>query len=310
MIAEKEPFSYLKANTILFAEKMCRSIRDMCGLDFTICKESLTEGTFSTPYNVILFTNFSGAIQGNYIISFDDSVGKNILNSDVLSTRPQLESDAKREYCGILKEALNIAVGQAIEELGKSFNNLAYSPVTVVVGEIEFPSILSAGIAIEGREGKILCSFAINLANLKIGEMLEKSLRELERLSNEYKELNHIIDSALGILEAGWVFTDKEGNIVNGLNRMLTEFKGSLKPDNIVGKNILDIIGIPDQKKQVFKQWFDYKYSLDKKDSLNSTRDPFLFTTSAGSKLKLYGKLFTTKESGISAKLLIVIKKC
>ena len=126
-------FGYLKANTVLFAQKMCQSLNDMCGAQFMISKESLREGTFSTPYPVILFADFSGTIQGNYIISLDDTVAVNLINAGDAAASPGWASDIRSEYSGLLKEALNTAVGQAIEELGKSFCDLAYSPVTAVL---------------------------------------------------------------------------------------------------------------------------------------------------------------------------------
>ncbi|MBN1576557.1 MAG: hypothetical protein JW913_08395 [Chitinispirillaceae bacterium] len=159
--------SYLKAFTLVFAQKMCQALLDMCGAHFLINKESLREGTFSTPYRITLFAGFSGAIQGNYIVSLDDTVALKLIGAGDETVSPGKALDFRKEYGGFLKEALNIAVGQAIEAPGKSYGDLAYSPGTAVFGEIEFPDIMSASIVIEGREGKILCGFFLNLANLK-----------------------------------------------------------------------------------------------------------------------------------------------
>ena len=169
-------FSYLKANTILFAEKVCQSLNDMCGAQFITSKESLREGTFSAPFHTVMFIGFSGAIQGYYLLSFEERLAMKLIGMDDESASPEEVRDRREEYIGMLKEVLNIAVGQAIEELEKSFSDLTFSPSTVVFGEIEFPNILCGSMEAAGREGKLLCGFSLNLANLKIGEKLEETL--------------------------------------------------------------------------------------------------------------------------------------
>ncbi|MBN1307070.1 MAG: hypothetical protein JXA18_04075 [Chitinispirillaceae bacterium] len=161
------PAGYLKAFTLLFAQKMCQALNDMCGTQFSINKESLREGTFSTPYRMILFSGFSGAIEGNYILSLDDRIALRIIGAGDQTVSPEKALDFRKEYGALLKEALNTAVGQAIEAPVKSYGGLSYSPATAVFGEIEFPDIMCACVIIEGRAGKMLCGFSLNLADLK-----------------------------------------------------------------------------------------------------------------------------------------------
>lgn len=179
-------FGYLKANTVLFARKMCDALTDMCGTHFAPVKESLTEGPFVSPYHIVIYINFTGAIQGNYLLSLNEDVALDIAGISKEGLNPEQIRDLREDFGGLLKEALNIAVGQSIEELKKSFSDLSFTPTpalcTVVYGEIEFPRILSCSIAIEGRSGKMLCSFSLNLANLKIGEKLEETLHHEPRL--------------------------------------------------------------------------------------------------------------------------------
>jgi len=304
-------FSYLKANTVLFAQKMCESLGDMCGAQFSPLKETIREGAYSSPFSVMLFVNFTGAIQGYYLLSFNETVAIRLIGAWEDGMTPDRIRDLREEFSGLLKEALNLAVGQAIEELEKSFTNLTFTPSTVVYGEIEFPNILCGSIDIEGREGKMLCGFSLNLANLKIGEKLEETLKELEKQTMQANESRRNIDSILALLPTGLLAINSDGIIQPGFSNATTTIVGHGTDTEVAGSFLWEFIGTPDSEHAAWKNWLSL--SFDKFNQLPFSDIKALcpareFTNRFGRILKLdwYPKTDDTEEH--LDKLLVTIE--
>lgn len=253
-------FSYLKANTVLFAQKMCEALSDMCGAQFIPLKESIREGAYSSQFDTMLFIGFTGAIQGYYLLSFDNSVALKLIGAYEEDMPIDKIRDLREDFGGLLKESLNLAVGQSIEELEKSFSDLTFAPSTIVYGEIEFPNIMCGSITMEGREGQMLCGFSLNLANLKIGERLEETLKELEQQSTQTKESRRNIESILQLLPTGLLAINSSGEILPGYSTSTPTIIGHQPDTEVVGQYLPEFIGAPAALHESWKNWLSLAY--------------------------------------------------
>jgi CheY-specific phosphatase CheX len=248
-------FGYLKANTVLFAQKTCEALSDMCGAQFLPLKETIREGAFTSPYHVIIYISFTGAIQGHYLLSFNEDVVLKLIGAYDERMTPQQVRDLREDFSGLLKETLNLAVGQSIEELEKSFHNLSFTPSTVVYGEIEFPNIMSGSIAIEGREGTMLCGFLLNLANLKIKEKLDEALHEVEVQTREAEESRRNIESILSLLPTGLLAINAQGIILPGFSKSTQSIIGLSPEEEVIGRYLPECIGARQEDHTAWKNW-------------------------------------------------------
>jgi signal transduction histidine kinase/CheY-specific phosphatase CheX len=248
-------FGYLKANTMLFAQKVCRAFYDMGGGQFIIVKETLREGPFCTSYPIVAFIEFSGGILGNYSIALETATAEKLVGGIISKPPADAVRDHREEYGGYLKEVLNVAVGQAIEELEKSFYELTFMPCTIVYGEIEFPSFQSGTIEIEAREGRVLCGFSLNFAQLKIGGKLEETIEELRKQSAEVREIRRTTDAILELLPVGLMAIDREGIVLPGYSKSTLSVAGL--PDGFIpaGKPLFDCVGAPESFHSEWNNW-------------------------------------------------------
>ena len=252
---------YLKANTILFAQRVCQSIEDMLGIPIQMCKETLQEKPFNSPYKMIAYITFSGSIQGNYLCSLDEIVALKLIGAYEEGMSTEQIRDLRQEYSGFIKEMLNLSVGQSIVELEKNFGDLTFSPSTVIFGEIEFPDILSGSIQIEGKAGKLLCGFSLNLANLKIGQKLEEALSDLEKKTSEAQEAQRNISSILECIPIGLATIDQTGTVLPGFSKSLVSLIDPLYRESIVGSCLTDILGVDKNKQTEWKSWLNLVFT-------------------------------------------------
>ncbi len=193
--------AYISTNTVIFAQRVIQSLEDMIGMPFELNRTSFREALFSSPFNMIAYIHFAGAIQGEYILALDEITAAKLTEvyEDEMSGKDLREM--REDYGGFVKELLNLAVGQSISQLEHSFGYLTYTPCTVVYGEIDFPDVMSGNIRIESVPGEILCGFSLDLARLKIGRKLEETLQELEKKTLEAnivrKEVKTILQMVL-----------------------------------------------------------------------------------------------------------------
>jgi len=308
---QNNTFSYLKATTVLFAQKTCEALGDMCGAEFSPLKETIKEGTYASPFNTILFISFTGTIQGYYLLSLNDVVALKLIGAWDETLSPQRIRDLREEFGGMLKEVLNLAVGGSIVELEKSFSNLSFTPCTIVYGEIEFPNIMSGCISIEGREGVILCGFSLNLANLKIGERLEEALKEVELKRREAEESQHNIESILQVVPTGLLTIDCDGIILPGYSASTPTIIGHPPETESVGRFLPEFIGVPNDSHESWKNWFSLTYQKFAVLPFTEIKDlcPTLkLTNSFNRTLRLNWFPITSENSIQLDKLLVVIE--
>jgi len=157
----------LRANTALFAQKVCTAIRDMTTNDYQIQPTSLNKGLFTFPGGVIAFVHFAGSVQGDYILACDEQTPIKILNkwNDGMSLDEMREN--RQTHGSFMKELLNIACGMALPELEKKYGTLTVLPPALIYGEIEFPEVASGNVNIESKLGTIQCTLSLNMTSLR-----------------------------------------------------------------------------------------------------------------------------------------------
>lgn len=164
----------LRANTALFAQKICQILQDMSEYRYSIEANSLNKSLFTFPGGYICFVHFAGKVQGDYILAMSEITAAKLAGISESECCGDLIRDHRKEYSLLLGEALNIAVGKALPELEKRFEGLTINSPTNIYGEIIFPKQVSGNVDIDGECGKIQCTLSINMASLKIIREIEK----------------------------------------------------------------------------------------------------------------------------------------
>lgn len=158
----------LRANTALFAQKVCQIIRDMTDIHYMIEANSLNKSLFTYPGGFICFVHFAGTIQGDYFLALDETTAARMCNC----ADTELQGTALRKkrtlYAGFIAELLNTAIGRSIPELEKKFGPLTITPPMKIFGELEFPKVVAGNVVIKGEPGNIQCTLALNMTSLKI----------------------------------------------------------------------------------------------------------------------------------------------
>jgi two-component system chemotaxis sensor kinase CheA len=251
---------YLYANTVFFAQKLCQAIGDMNGVPFQIKKETIREQPFLTPHEMIAYIHVSGTIQGDYIVAMDEKVACKLIGAYTEGMGDKAVKELRDEYCGFIKELVNVAVGQSVVELEKSFGNLTFSSPTVVYGKVEFPEVMSGRLDIAGEVGVIQCAFSLNMANIKLGKKLEEALQDLEKKTAEARESQRNIQNMLTIYPSGLVTINPAGEILPGFSKATASVVG-LPPDTpIIGLRLSQILGVSASVSDEMDKWLGLVY--------------------------------------------------
>jgi signal transduction histidine kinase/CheY-specific phosphatase CheX len=261
MMQENSKNIYLYANTVYFAQKLCQTINDITGVPFLIKKETVREQTFAAAHEMIAYIHVSGSIQGDYIISLNEKLACRLIGAYNDGMGDQEVRELREQYAGCVKELLNVAVGQSVVELEKSFGNLTFSSPTVVYGKIDFPEVMSGSIDIEGAGGIVQCAFSLNMANLKIGKKLEEALQDLERKTKEAHEAQRNIQNMLTIYPSGLVTINDNGEILPGHSKATAAVVGLPADTPIIGLKLSEILGISAHVADEWEKWLGLVYS-------------------------------------------------
>ena len=71
----------LRANTALFAQNMCNSIRDLTGFCFEISASSLQKGLYQSGGSLTAFMHFVSSVQGDFILTTDIAILNDLFKS-------------------------------------------------------------------------------------------------------------------------------------------------------------------------------------------------------------------------------------
>ncbi|MGM0443156.1 MAG: GGDEF domain-containing protein [Fibrobacterota bacterium] len=173
-----------------FAQKMIDNFRELLGVEFHRRDGLPAEGsTLFEGFNV--YISFTGTAQGSYILNITRDGAFSIV-ADVLDEADLTVSDVVTS--GVIDEILNTSVGQAIEDLKKSYGFLTFNPPVINYGLTRVAVFDYATTVLTGEYGDVICHFSISPVSLDITEKLINTmnkLRDTEKLAN--------IDSLTGL---------------------------------------------------------------------------------------------------------------
>ncbi len=246
---------YIYDNTRFFAQRFGQTICDMTGQEFIADEKSMHEGAFSTDFSFLTFIHFSGNIQGDYVVALTEQTAARIIGAWEEGMTPEDLAAIVDDISEFIKEALNTAVGQAIVELEKNFGNLTFISASTVFGKIKFPQVMSGSIKLNGEPGQIMCAFLLNMANLKIGQQLEDTLKDLEKKSREANEARKNVESILQLFPAGLVAINEQGIVLPGHSSATIDVVGLPKNTQIVEQQISTILAASESQSSDLEKW-------------------------------------------------------
>ena len=309
-----QPRAYIGTNTVLFAQSIMRSLEDMIGLSPVLNKESFREKAFSTGFDMIIYIHFAGIIQGDYLISMDESTAAKLIEVYEDGMTNEALKEMREDYTGFIKELLNTAVGLSIPELEQIFGNLTYSSSIVVYGKIEFPDVTAGDLIIESKAGNIQCGFAIDLVKLKIGQKLEECMCMIRDVRNQAAMARKEVDTILQIVPTCLVAVSPDGTILPGYSRQARALAG-IEPDgDIVGLHLHDFLSLVAEDRQAMASFFTF---LSEKECLSRETFPFdevqrmcdgNFHTKHGKIFKLEWLPMVNEEKLCLEKLIVIVE--
>lgn len=165
--------SLLEQGVIRFADHVCSTVSAMHGVLMTRIPLVEIKGNVFSGLSVL--SHFYGSIQGFYLLTLSDEVAKSSFGYQ--ASNVELQSD----FFEFLREALNVACGQAMPFLEPMFGALTYSPAMVVQGVLDLPNYASSFNDLRISEGRFIrCGIFANLAEVKISAELLKTQQALE----------------------------------------------------------------------------------------------------------------------------------
>jgi diguanylate cyclase (GGDEF)-like protein len=174
------PEDHLQDYTHLFTQNVCNTISDMTGIALFSDQGSYSEQSFKFNHGMIVYLNFYGKVQGEFIIGVSMKDAFSIMGMEGVYEEQCLDL-IREEVSGFFKEVLNIASAQTIVDVEKRYENLTYFPPVVVFGDIFFPEVRSASVLAGSGEQSIKCGFSLNMVRPKIVEKLERIQKSLEK---------------------------------------------------------------------------------------------------------------------------------
>lgn len=165
--------SLLEQGVIRFAGHVCSTVSAMHGVSMT--QRPLTEIPGNVFSGISVLSHFYGSIQGFYLLTLSEEVAETTFGYHAKNV--EMQSD----FFEFLREALNVACGQAMPFLEPMFGALTYSPAMVVQGTLDLPNYASSFYDLEISEGHFIrCGVFANLAEVKISAQLLKTQQALE----------------------------------------------------------------------------------------------------------------------------------
>ncbi|MEN9353420.1 MAG: hypothetical protein RL318_745 [Fibrobacterota bacterium] len=236
----------LRQNAETFAATVCQSFADMVGVSYAAGADSYREENFKPAHPMTAMIHFTGPIQGEYAVSMTEETAATVIGCWDESQGPEALKEMRSDYSGFLKEALNAAVGMAIEELGKDFSDLTFLPAVVIYGELEYPTVPAGSVTLEGDAGEIGCYFVLNMMGLELGDRLQETLQKLQNSAAETTAAKRNVEYMLSAYPSGLVATDLAGTVLPGYARRTATVVGLEQDANLVGMTIPELLNFED----------------------------------------------------------------
>ena len=250
----------MNANTLVrHAEAMgsavCNNLRDMIGIEFAPVSDSLEEVRFVPTRAMTAMIHFTGAIQGEFALSLDEVVAARLIGCwsegmPIEDMRPN-----RSDYGGLVKEVLNVSVGQVIPELEKEFDALTFLPPVVIWGELEYPDVPSGKIRIAAGEDGMECFFVLNMMGLELGERLQAAIQALRETVRVAGEAKRSVDSMLEAFPLGLVTVGRDGHVRPGYARRTASTVGLREAESLAGLHVVDLLGFEQALRRDLELW-------------------------------------------------------
>lgn len=245
----------LRQNAETFAAAVCQSFADMVGVTYAVGEESYREEVFKPSFPMTAMIHFTGPIQGEYAVSLAEETAAKIIGCWDESQGIEALKEMRSDYSGFLKEALNAAVGMAIDELGKDFSDLTFLPSIVIYGELEYPTVPAGSVVLSGDAGEIGCYFVLNMMGLELGDRLQETLQKLQNSAAETAAAKRNVESMLNAYPSGLIATDRAGTVLPGYARRTAQVVGLGSDAALVGMSIPELLGVEDPENAVGREY-------------------------------------------------------
>lgn len=225
---------YLHSNTMALAMAVTQTIHDMAGADYQVYEDSFQDAKCDFPPMMHVCIRFQGMIQGEYIISLKEETAARLIEVYKEGISADELKEHREEYGGFLSEVLNAAVGQAVQELKKTFEEPTILPVRIIYGEMIYPDIPSGCVKLKGDAGTLVCCFILNLMTLKVGESLQQARdeilsknRESDQLRENIRQIMHVLPDLNKTVEEFFIIQNliyQDPNIRSAINKGLGKY--------------------------------------------------------------------------------------
>lgn len=187
----------LCSQTMVYAQAVRESIRDMLGVEIASAGEVMVLDGFVPRRGLIVLVHFTGFVQGDFAINLDEPVAARLLGAWSEGMGENDLRNLRSDYGGMLKEVLNTAAGRAVAGLEELFGRLTYHPPMVVYGEIDAPLVPCGRISLRSSAGEIDCCLVLDMAGGEVERMLHKAMEDLEKARRDvadcFKVLTEIV---------------------------------------------------------------------------------------------------------------------
>jgi signal transduction histidine kinase/CheY-specific phosphatase CheX len=251
----------LRENAQYFAQCFVQTLQDMVGVTFSPDPSQMVEGLFQPRYELVIMIHYTGVIQGEYALAMDEKIAAKLIGAFEEGMSSEDLRNLRPDTVGMLKEALNAAVGESISKLGQDFDDLTFLSPVAVIGEIDYPLVPCARIPLHGEAGSIDCMFVLNMVGLELGEKLQAALQMLKESSREASTARRNMQALLGTFPAGLVVLNSQGEILPGYSICTAGVVGLDRGANLIGMKFVDCIACPDpenSKQLELRNWIDF----------------------------------------------------
>lgn len=213
--AHKSPETVeLEKHGVDFAQSIITAFDDFFGVEAALCSEIQVDKGYRSEGNVHLSIPFSGPVQGEYILSFSESLAAEILGCDLPDPQENEAIAEFREEMGpTFSELLNTAVGTVIGELAHNYEHLCFSSPRISYGFRVYPKIRMASVDLECEHGRMGCHFYIDHMQLDLAVSYEKLRIASDQAQAALNEHLAMFDRILATVRSAIFWVHDDGRI-------------------------------------------------------------------------------------------------